>query len=45
MAPQHEQWINDLFEGLSDDDRSQLHELLGKLRGSIRHSHAEEDQP
>ena len=44
MAPQHEQWINDLFEGLTDDDRLRLHELLGKLRGSIRHSHSEEDE-
>lgn len=45
MAPEHEQWINEMFEGLSAGDRTQLHTLLGKLRASIRHSHTGDDQP
>jgi DNA-binding MarR family transcriptional regulator len=35
MSPQHEMWINGMFAGLDDEDRSVLYGLLGKLRGSI----------
>ena len=45
MAPQHEQWINEMFAGLSAADRTQFQSLLGKLRGSIRHSRSGDDQP
>ena len=45
MAPEHERWIDGMFAELSLDDRTQLHALLGKLRGSIRQSLAEDDQP
>ena len=44
MAPEHERWIDDMFAGLSADDRAQLHALLGKLRGSIRQARTEDDQ-
>ncbi len=40
MAPQHEQWIDEMFAGLSADDREQLYALLGKLRGSVKLSQA-----
>lgn len=36
MTPVHEEWIDELFGGLSADDCAQLHLLLGRLRGSIR---------
>ena len=45
MAPEHERWIDGMFAELSLDDRTQLHALLGKLRGSIRQSLAEDHQP
>ena len=43
MTPVHERWIDDLFAGLSSDDHSQLHALLGKLRDSVRHALTEDD--
>ena len=42
MAPRHEQWIDEMFEDLSADDRAQLYTLLGKLRGSIRQTLSED---
>ena len=44
MTPEHQRWIAALFAGLSSDDTAQLYALLGRLRGSIRHS-LSEDQP
>jgi DNA-binding MarR family transcriptional regulator len=44
MTPAHEAWIDSLFGELSPDDRVQLHALLGKLRGSIRHALHEDVQ-
>lgn len=38
MAPRHEQWIDEMFADLSDDDRTQLYALLGKLRTSVKQS-------
>lgn len=35
MSPKHELWINGMFAGLDDEDRSLLYGLLGKLRGSV----------
>jgi DNA-binding MarR family transcriptional regulator len=32
MATQHEQWIVDAFDGLSDKDLDSLHKLLGKVK-------------
>ena len=44
MAPQHEQWIDEMLAELSADERAQLYALLGKLRDSIRHSISEENE-
>ena len=38
MTPEHREWVNVLFSGLSIEDRDVLFELLGKLRNSIRES-------
>jgi DNA-binding MarR family transcriptional regulator len=38
MTPEHERWIDDMFGALSPDECTQLHSLLGRLRGSIRGS-------
>jgi DNA-binding MarR family transcriptional regulator len=35
MAEGHEQWIESMFSGLTEDDVEQLNELLTKLRHSI----------
>ncbi len=42
MTPEHQRWIDDLFNGLSTIERRQLFELLGKLRSSIQDSLGEE---
>lgn len=42
MTPEHQRWIDDLFNGLSTVERRQLFELLGKLRGSVQDSLDEE---
>lgn len=42
MTPVHEQWIDDMFTGLSSDDRVQLARLLGKLRSSVKRSITED---
>jgi DNA-binding MarR family transcriptional regulator len=44
MTPEHEGWIDDLFSGLSNGERSALFELLGKLRASVQESLEEERQ-
>lgn len=36
MAPEHHRWIGELFAALTDDERAQLHALLGKLKASLR---------
>jgi len=38
MTPEHREWVNGLFSGLTVEDQSTLFELLGKLRNSIRES-------
>jgi DNA-binding MarR family transcriptional regulator len=45
MTPEHHQWIDALFAGLSPQDTAQLYALLGKLRGSIRQSLSEDHAP
>jgi DNA-binding MarR family transcriptional regulator len=42
MTPVHEQWINEMFDGLTPDDRAQLNLLLEKLRSSVNQSITEE---
>lgn len=42
MAGQHEQWIIDLFAGLSDRQRAQLHSLLGNLKSAV---HQQQSNP
>jgi len=42
MTPEHQHWIDDLFDGLSTSERRQLFELLGKLRSSVQNSLGEE---
>lgn len=42
MTPEHQRWIDDLFGGLSAQERRHLYELLGKLRGSVQESLSEE---
>jgi hypothetical protein len=38
MAAAHEQWVVDLFAGLSDKQQEQLNTLLGHLKSGI-HQH------
>lgn len=42
MTPEHQEWIDDLFAGVSAADRRRLYELLGKLRNSVQNSLSEE---
>lgn len=42
MTPEHQRWIDDLFNGLSAVERRHLFELLGKLRSSVQDSLSEE---
>lgn len=42
MTPEHQRWIDDLFNGLTTVERGQLFELLGKLRSSVQDSIGEE---
>jgi DNA-binding MarR family transcriptional regulator len=35
MASTHEQWVDQMFQGLSDERIDQLMELLAELRASI----------
>ena len=45
MAGQHEQWVIDLFSGLGDRQRAQLHRLLGDLKSAVHQhqAHAQEE--
>jgi hypothetical protein len=36
MAAEHEQWVIELFEGLSVKQKKQLVELLGQLKHQVR---------
>lgn len=38
MASAHEQWVVEMFGGLSLDEKSQMHERLGKLKQHLRDS-------
>jgi DNA-binding MarR family transcriptional regulator len=38
MAQAHEQWVVELFGGLSDKQQNQLHNLLGTLKTGIHQS-------
>jgi DNA-binding MarR family transcriptional regulator len=38
MTPEHHAWIDELFAGLTSDERAQLYTLLGRLRSSVRES-------
>lgn len=42
MASAHEQWVIDLFGGLSDKQQEQLNTLLGHLKAGI-HKHQSQD--
>lgn len=35
MAAEHERWVIDMFEGLTDEDRHELAQLLGQLKAHI----------
>jgi len=35
MAARHEEWVIGLMRELPDDDRAQLHDLLGRLKGAV----------
>jgi DNA-binding MarR family transcriptional regulator len=37
MAAEHERWVAELFDGLSDTDLQSLLELLKRTRGSVQH--------
>ena len=41
MAVEHEQWVIELFDGLSLRQKNQLAELLGELKHRISHAEAE----
>jgi DNA-binding MarR family transcriptional regulator len=36
MAAEHEQWVIELFEGMSVKHKNQLVELLGELKRHVR---------
>ena len=36
MAVAHEAWVADLFEGMSKNQQSQLHTLLGSLKKNLQ---------
>lgn len=38
MIPAHHAWVAELFAEFDPDDARLLHELLGRLRGSFRHT-------
>ena len=35
MTPDHQRWIEAMFAGLTPDERTQLHALVGKLKASV----------
>ena len=36
MVPEHRAWVEEMFAGLSQEDRAQLYELIGKLKNSAQ---------
>lgn len=44
MASVHEQWVVDLFCGLTDQQQAQLHRLLGSLKAAIHRHQAKPEQ-
>jgi len=38
MTPDHLAWVESMFTELTDDERTQLHHLLGKLKTSVRNA-------
>jgi hypothetical protein len=36
MAVAHEEWVTDLFSGLSTNQQSQLHTLLGAMKKNLQ---------
>lgn len=38
MTPEHQRWIESLFADLTSSERTQLYDLLGKLRTSVQKS-------
>lgn len=44
MTPDHEQWIQEMFSGLSPEEQGQLHALLGNLRDSVRGALSPDDE-
>ena len=36
MAAEHESWVINMFSGLSDSEREELHGLLGRLKSTLR---------
>jgi len=45
MTPEHHAWIDEMFAGLSPDERAQLFALLGRLRASVRGALEPETSP
>ena len=43
MTPDHRDWIEAMFAGLTAAERTQLHELVGKLKSSTESAFAEDD--
>ena len=35
MTPDHQRWIEQMFAGLTRDERAQLHALVGRLKASV----------
>ena len=40
IASEHERWVIELFGGIADAERHQLHDLLGRLRVQLSARHA-----
>jgi DNA-binding MarR family transcriptional regulator len=40
IAIEHERWVIELFSGIADAERHQLHDLLGRLRVQLSERHA-----
>ncbi len=37
MTPEHREWLERMFAGLTREERDRLHELVGKLKTSVEH--------
>ena len=42
MLPDHRQWVSGMFASFQDQDLSELHDLLGKLKSSVSATSEEE---